>query len=179
MGNCETRQSTVHYNGYLWHRTYMAMDSAQNQTLNSQTHSITHLFNWVIIDSGNGLASVWTIDDFWSIGPSWRTPTKLQLIYGYLLSRKCTWDVVCKILFRPHFIQASRSVISRYFSVAVTKNELLLHEAARKDDVEKIQQLIREKTDVNARNNVSTVAFLFTAFLFVVSKSCVVVRGWF
>ena len=37
---------------------------------------------------------------------------------------------------------------------AVLRSEMLLHEAARKNSVDQVRQLITEKVDVNARNNV-------------------------
>ncbi len=39
---------------------------------------------------------------------------------------------------------------------AVLRSEIQLHEAARKNDGDKVRKLIAEKVDVNSRNNVST-----------------------
>ena len=38
----------------------------------------------------------------------------------------------------------------------VLKQELVLHEAARKNNIDKVKELIQKKVDVNAKNNVST-----------------------
>lgn len=39
--------------------------------------------------------------------------------------------------------------------VTVLKNDLLLHEAVIKNDVEAVRRVLREHTDINSRNNVS------------------------
>ena len=39
--------------------------------------------------------------------------------------------------------------------ITVLKSEIVLHEAARKNSVDKVRQLIAEKVDINAKNHVS------------------------
>ena len=41
--------------------------------------------------------------------------------------------------------------------VSVLRGELNLHEAARNNDVEKVKELLAQKTNVNSKNNVSMV----------------------
>lgn len=41
------------------------------------------------------------------------------------------------------------------FSFPVTKNEINFHSAAKDNDLESIKKLLREKVDINCKNNVS------------------------
>ena len=45
----------------------------------------------------------------------------------------------------------------RVLVISVLRGELNLHEAARNNDVEKVKELLAQKTNVNSKNNVSTV----------------------
>ena len=45
---------------------------------------------------------------------------------------------------------------------AVLRSEIHLHEAARKNSVDKVKKLISDKVDVNSRNNVSICSLFFS-----------------
>lgn len=64
------------------------------------------------------------------------------------------WNIYDALLFI--IIRSLISFFIFYFVVSNLKNELVLHEAVIKNDVEAVREIMKEPLDVNSRNNVSS-----------------------
>lgn len=72
-----------------------------------------------------------------------------------MLSEECRGGGGCNPIVNPHTVEELER------RAVVQKNDLVLHEAVIKSEVETVRRILREPVEINSRNNVSGAQLLW------------------